>query len=155
MSSPIPWGGGRGVFDPFSQDVWDPLAGFGSLSAWDVGRRDGGDGTTTLARTNVDWRETDNAHIFAAEIPGVRKEEVKVEVEEGNILRISGERSKEQEDKGDTWHRVERRRGQFSRRFRLPENANMEDVKCTLENGVLTVAIPKKEQQAAPRNTSC
>ncbi|URE37847.1 hypothetical protein MUK42_03403 [Musa troglodytarum] len=80
---------------------------------------------------------------------GVRKEEVKVEVEEGNVLRISGERTKAEEDVGDTWHRVERRRGRFMRRFRLPDNANMDEIKCSLENGVLTAAVPKRGQRLA------
>ncbi|RRT35110.1 hypothetical protein B296_00043562 [Ensete ventricosum] len=159
MSTLVPWGGGRGAYDPFALEAWDPFAGFGNWM-WDTGRRGVGDDTTALARTNVDWRETENSHIFTAEIPGVaystwmtgvRKEEVKVEVEEGNILRISGERTKaEEEDVGDTWHRVERRRGRFMRRFRLPDNANMDEIKCSLENGVLTVAVPKKGQQVAP-----
>lgn len=71
MSSLIPWSGSRGVFDPFSLDVWDPFAGFGNW-VWDVGRwqEAAGDDTTAIARTNVDWRETANAHIFTAEIPG-------------------------------------------------------------------------------------
>lgn len=80
---------------------------------------------------------------------GVRKEEVKVEVEDGSILRISGERTKEGEQKGDTWHRAERRRGRFMRRFRLPDNASMDEVKCSLENGVLTVVVPKAEKSSA------
>ena len=53
------------------------------------------------------------------------------------------ERSKE--DKGDKWHRVERSSGQFVRRFRLPENAKTEEVRAALENGVLTVTVPKAE----------
>ncbi|XP_073011307.1 16.9 kDa class I heat shock protein 1-like [Typha latifolia] len=141
MSSLIPWVGGQGAIDPFAADLWDPLGGSSLL--WETGRR--GDDTSTLARTSVDWRETETAHIFTAELPGVRKEEVKVEVEEGNVLRISGERTKVEEDKGDTWHRVERRRGSFSRRFRLPENANMDEIKGSLDHGVLTVTVPKKE----------
>ncbi|GMN60588.1 hypothetical protein TIFTF001_029680 [Ficus carica] len=73
-------------------------------------------------------------------------EEVKVHVEDGNILEISGERTEEEEeDKSDTWHRVERRRGRFTRRFRLLENANLDGIKCSLENGVLTDMVPKKE----------
>lgn len=76
---------------------------------------------------------------------GVRKEEVKVQVEDGNILQISGEKVKEQEDATDKWHRVERQRGGFVRRFTIPENANAEDIRCSLENGVLTVTVPKKQ----------
>jgi HSP20 family protein len=70
---------------------------------------------------------------------------VKVEVEDGNILQISGERNKEEEEKTDTWHRVERSSGKFMRRFRLPENAKTEQIRATMENGVLTVTVPKEE----------
>ena len=77
------------------------------------------------------------------DVPGLKKEEVKVEVEDGGILQISGERSKEQEEKNDKWHRVERSSGKFVRRFRLP--VKVEQVKAAMENGVLTVTVPKEE----------
>ncbi|KAI9195347.1 hypothetical protein LWI28_014047 [Acer negundo] len=51
----------------------------------------------------------------------------------------------EEEDKNDTWHRVERSRGRFSRRFRLPGNVKIDQIKASLENGVLTVTLPKHE----------
>ncbi|KAI3833413.1 hypothetical protein MKW92_013191 [Papaver armeniacum] len=128
------------VFDPFSLDIWDPFQGFpfstGALTS---------QGGSYAAR--IDWKETPEAHIFKADLPGIKKEEVKVEVEEGRVLQISGERSKESEEKNDKWHRVERSSGKFLRRFRLPENAKMEEVKATMENGVLTVCIPKVEQK--------
>ncbi|KAL2548805.1 Heat shock protein 1 [Forsythia ovata] len=56
-----------------------------------------------------------------------------------------GERSKEQEEKNDKWHRVERSSGKFLRRFRMPENAKTDQVKASMENGVLTVIVPKEE----------
>ncbi|KAG7949806.1 hypothetical protein I3843_13G081700, partial [Carya illinoinensis] len=87
------------------------------------------------------------AHVFKADLPGLKKEDVKVEVEEGRILQISGERSKEQEEKNDKWHRIERSKGKFLRRFRLPENAKMDHVKANMENGVLTVTVPKEEEK--------
>ena len=74
---------------------------------------------------------------------------MKVEVEEGRMLQISGERSKEQEEKNDKWHRVERSSGRFLRRFRLLENAKIDEVKACMENGVLTVMVPKEEVKKA------
>ncbi|XAR60570.1 hypothetical protein NMG60_11033997 [Bertholletia excelsa] len=133
------------VFDPFSLDVWDPFDGFfnSALSSVPSSARE----TSQFANMRIDWKETPEAHVFKADLPGLKKEEVKVEVEEGRILQISGERNKEQEEKTDTWHRVERSSGIFLRRFRLPENAKMEEVKASMENGVLTVTVPKVEKK--------
>ncbi|KAL7257621.1 hypothetical protein ACSBR1_003850 [Camellia fascicularis] len=84
--------------------------------------------------------------MFKADLPGL-KEEVTVEIEEDDrVLQISGERNFE-EEKNDTWHRVERSSGRFTRRFRLPENAKMDEVKAAMENGILTVTVPKVESQ--------
>ncbi|XP_047075008.1 17.6 kDa class I heat shock protein 3-like [Lolium rigidum] len=136
----MPWFGGRG--DPFSSDLFDPLGA--SAWPWDAVRR-GGDDATAVARTNVDWHENEKEHIFSAEIPGVRKEDVKVEVEDGNVLKISGQKTREEEHKDDAWNRVERSFGSFMRRFRLPENAKAEGIKCTMQDGVLRVVVPKDE----------
>ncbi|KAE9461126.1 hypothetical protein C3L33_06969, partial [Rhododendron williamsianum] len=78
---------------------------------------------------------------------GVEERRGEVEVEEGKILQISGERSKEQEEKNDKWHRIERSSGRFLRRFRLPDNAKVDQVKASMENGVLTVTVPKEEEK--------
>ncbi|KAH7847696.1 hypothetical protein Vadar_029175 [Vaccinium darrowii] len=97
--------------------------------------------------TPVDWKETTKAHVFVADLPGLKKEDVKVEVSDG-LLQISGERKVEEEDdrkEDNKWHRVERCRGKFSRSFRLPDNAKADEVKASMENGVLTVTVPKQE----------
>ncbi|PUZ41760.1 hypothetical protein GQ55_9G530300 [Panicum hallii var. hallii] len=136
------------VFDPFSLDLWDPFQGFpfGSGSGSSLFPRISSDSdTAAFAGARIDWKETPEAHVFKADVPGLKKEEVKVEVEDGNVLQISGERSKEQEEKNDKWHRVERSSGKFMRRFRLPENAKTEQIKASMENGVLTVTVPKEE----------
>ncbi|XP_038707643.1 17.4 kDa class I heat shock protein-like [Tripterygium wilfordii] len=139
--------GGRrtNVFDPFSLDIWDPLEGFFNSTLTNV--PSSAHETSQFANARIDWKETPEAHIFKADLPGMKKEEVKVEVEEGRILQISGERSKELEEKNDKWHRVERSSGIFMRRFRLPENAKMDHVKANMENGVLTVTVPKEEEK--------
>ncbi|XP_009351164.1 18.2 kDa class I heat shock protein [Pyrus x bretschneideri] len=139
------FGNGRrsNVFDPFSLDIWDPFEGFSTLANIPSSARE----TTAIANTRIDWKETPEAHVFKADLPGIKKEEVKVEVEDGRVLQISGERSREQEDKNDKWHRVERSSGKFIRRFRLPENAKIDQVKAAMENGVLTVTVPKEEEK--------
>ncbi|CAM8911159.1 unnamed protein product [Rhodiola kirilowii] len=130
---PSVFGGRRSsVFDPFSLDVWDPF-------------KDMSKEASAIVNARVDWKETPEAHVFKADLPGLKKEEVIVEVEDGRVLQISGERSKESEEKNDKWHRIERSSGKFVRRFRLPENAKMEEVKASIENGVLTVTVPKEQ----------
>ncbi|KAJ0705172.1 putative small heat shock protein HSP20 [Helianthus annuus] len=132
------------IFDPFSSEIWDPFQGFSSvLSNLPESSRE----TTAIANARIDWKETPEAHVFKADLPGLKKEEVKVEVEDGRVLQISGERSREHEEKNDKWHRVERSSGKFLRRFRLPENAKMDQVKAAMENGVLTVTVPKEEDK--------
>ncbi|GAB4860170.1 hypothetical protein Ancab_011648 [Ancistrocladus abbreviatus] len=133
------------VLDPFSLDVWDPSDGFftSAVANMPSSARD----TAQFANVRMDWKETPEAHVFKADLPGLKKEEVKVEVEDGRILQISGERSREQEDKNDKWHRVERSIGKFLRRFRLPENAKVDHVNATMENGVLIVTVPKAEEK--------
>ncbi|XP_010521904.1 PREDICTED: 17.6 kDa class I heat shock protein 2 [Tarenaya hassleriana] len=126
------------IFDPFSLDMWDPLKDFPFPSS-SLSREN-----SAIASARVDWRETAEAHVFKADLPGMKKEEVKVEIEDDSVLKISGERHVE-EDKSDTWHRVERSSGKFSRRFRLPENVKMDQVRASMENGVLTVTVPKVE----------
>uniref|UniRef100_A0ACD5TQZ5 Uncharacterized protein n=1 Tax=Avena sativa TaxID=4498 RepID=A0ACD5TQZ5_AVESA len=131
------------VFGPFA-DLWvDPFNAFRSIIVPAAASSDSD--TAAFVNARMDWKETPEAHVFKADLPGVKKEEVKVEVEDGNTLVVSGERSREKEDKNDKWHRVERSCGKFVRRFRLPENAKVEEVKAGLENGVLTVTVPKVE----------
>nr|GLL40293.1 18.2 kDa class I heat shock protein-like [Ipomoea trifida]GMD50887.1 18.5 kDa class I heat shock protein-like [Ipomoea batatas] len=142
--------GGRrsNVFDPFSLEIWDPFYDFpfsnAAVSAPEVSGE-----AAQFASARIDWKETPEAHVFTADLPGLKKEEVKVEVEDGRVLQISGERSREQEEKTDTWHRMERSSGRFLRRFRLPENVKMDGIKASMENGVLSVTVPKEEAKKA------
>ncbi|KAK9186267.1 hypothetical protein WN943_026631 [Citrus x changshan-huyou] len=134
------------VFDPFSLDVWD----FSSSSQFPQE-------TSAFVNTRVDWKETPEAHVFKADLPGVKKEEVKVEVEveDDRVLQISGQRKIEKEDRNDTWHRVERSSGAFSRRFRLLENVEVDQIKASMENGVLTVTVPKAEEAKKSNGLMC
>ncbi|CAI9752609.1 unnamed protein product [Fraxinus pennsylvanica] len=106
--------------------------------------------------TPIDWKETPDAHIFMADLPGLSKEDVKVEVSEGRILQISGERkSVEDSDKNtEKWHCVERNRGRsFCRQFRLPENAKVDQLKASMDSGVLTVTVPKEKVKVPVKKT--
>lgn len=147
------------IFDPLSLDRWDPfdrcpflkdiIGGGGSSSGGDVS-------SSGFARLPVDWKETAEAHVIKADIPGVTKEEVRVAAEEGRVLVISVERKDDEEGGGgDTWHRAERRRmrggiRKFGRRLRMPENAKVEEAKAEIVNGVLTVTVPKSEEVKKP-----
>ncbi|XP_025683592.2 18.5 kDa class I heat shock protein-like [Arachis hypogaea] len=92
-----------------------------------------------------------DGHVFLSDLPSLKKDEVKVEVNDGRVLQISGDRHAHDEDHGHKnkkmikWHRVEQCGGKFQRRFRLPENAKVEQVKAHMENGVLVVTVPKQE----------
>ncbi|KAA8548173.1 hypothetical protein F0562_004566 [Nyssa sinensis] len=97
-----------------------------------------------VLNTPVDWKETPEAHVFMVDLPGLKKEDVKVEVDEGRVLKISGERTVEEDDKNAKWHLVERSHDKFLRSFRLPENARVDEVKASMENGVLTVTVAKQ-----------
>ncbi|KAH6821218.1 HSP20-like chaperones superfamily protein [Perilla frutescens var. hirtella] len=97
-----------------------------------------------VANARAGWKETADAHVFEVDVPGLKGEEVKVEVEAGRMLQISGERSNVEGEKNEKWHCEERSSGKFLRRFRLPENAKMEQVTAKMENGVLTVTVPKE-----------
>ena len=140
--------GGRrsNIFDPFSLDLWDPLEGF-PISTTIANNPSSAREISAFANAKIDWKETPQAHVFKVDVPGIKKEEVQVEVEEGRILQIRGERSREKEEKNDKRHRMERSSGKFLRRFRLPENAKTGKIKAAMENGVLTVIVPKEEEK--------
>lgn len=90
----------------------------------------------------VDIGENDKTFVIKAEIPGVRKEDVKVSLDHG-VLTIAGERHEEREEKGWRFHRVERSSGAFLRSFTLPANADSSGLRAHFHEGMLDVEIPK------------
>ena len=111
------------------------------------------DDVAMVSLARVDWRETPDAHEIVIDVPGMRKEDLKIEVEDNRVLRVSGERRRAEEHRGDHWHREERSYGRFWRQFRLPENADLDSVAASLDNGVLAVRFRKlaPEQIKGPR----
>jgi HSP20 family protein len=95
----------------------------------------------------VDIAETDDGYELSAEIPGVRRDELAIEVHDG-VLTLRGEklRSRSAEDGGRRRHWMERSYGPFTRSFRLPADAQADQVSASFEDGVLEVRIPKRPE---------
>lgn len=90
----------------------------------------------------VDITEDDKEYLIKAELPDVKKEDVKVTVENG-VVTITGERKFEKEEKGKKYHRIERAYGTFMRSFTLPEGAAGDKISAEFKDGVLKVHLPK------------
>jgi HSP20 family protein len=105
------------------------------------------DGSKVTLPNERPWRtlpKMTREYLIKAELPEMRKEDVKVTVENG-VLTISGERKFEKEEKKKKYHRVERGFGTFMRSFALPDDADFSKVNAEFKNGVLTVHVPKSE----------
>ena len=104
--------------------------------------------------SDVDWTPSvdifENEHTITikAELPGVEAKDVAVSVD-NNILTLKGQRQAEKEVKKDSYHRMERSYGTFSRSFALPASVDNENVKAEFKNGLLTVSLPKRESAKA------
>ncbi|XP_021770994.1 15.7 kDa heat shock protein, peroxisomal-like [Chenopodium quinoa] len=121
---------GKGLFgEPFRSIIWSPPM----YREWSA--------STAL----LDWFESPNAHFFKINVPGYNKDNVKLEVDEENVLHIKGEGGKEESQGKDiVWHVAERGgKGNFYRQIELPENAKVDQIKAQVENGVLTIVVPK------------
>lgn len=92
----------------------------------------------------VDVKETDNLFILTADIPGLTKKDIKVNVASGK-LSLSGERTYETDQENDNYHYRERRFGTFDRSFKLPDTVDEEKISASFKNGILNVALPKHE----------
>jgi HSP20 family protein len=90
----------------------------------------------------VDITENEKEYLVKADLPEMKKEEIKVNVEDG-VLSISGERKAETEEKSKKFHRIERSYGSFLRSFTLPENADGKKIAAEFKDGVLRVHLPK------------
>ncbi|HZI65864.1 MAG TPA: Hsp20/alpha crystallin family protein [Thermoanaerobaculia bacterium] len=97
----------------------------------------------------VDISEEEDKIRLTAELPGVREDQVSIQME-GGVLTIRGERKFEDEKQGRNFHRVERAYGQFVRSFTLPNNVDREKIRASFSDGLLEIEIPKSEE-ARPR----
>lgn len=141
-------------WDPFSEleQVSDRLNRIFGRS--ELARRAGEAGKDAMTvfdwAPSVDVIETPEEYQIKAELPEVKKEDVKVSVQNG-VLRIEGERKQEKEEKGKKFHRVERSYGSFLRTFTLPENIDDGKTSAEFKDGVLNVRMPKSAE-AKPKS---
>ncbi|PWA88240.1 Alpha crystallin/Hsp20 domain-containing protein [Artemisia annua] len=97
-----------------------------------------------MSATPADVKEYPNAYVFIVDMPGLKSGDIKVQVEDDNVLVISGETKREEEEKeGVKYIRMERRIGKFMRKFSLPEDANIEKISAVCQDGVLNVTVEK------------
>jgi HSP20 family protein len=94
--------------------------------------------------TAFEVRETDDAFLFKADVPGIKAEDIDIQIH-GNRLSISGSREQELDERSnDKFYTYERSYGSFTRVFTLPDNVNTEQIRTSLDNGVLNLVVPKK-----------
>ena len=119
---------------------------------------EGGEGEENSAIATSDWipavdiKETKDAFVLHADVPGVDPKDIEVHMENG-ILTIKGERESEKKEEKEGYKRVERQYGSFYRRFSLPDTADAEKIAAKCKNGVVEITIPKKEA-VQPRKIS-
>lgn len=94
----------------------------------------------------VDIKDEGDKFIILADLPGIDKNDIKVSMEH-HVLTIKGERKEEKKEEKENYSRIERSRGTFYRRFTLPDTADGEKIHAKMQNGVLEIVIPKKENR--------
>lgn len=111
-----------------------------------------GNGAQPLRRwiPPMDLVETDADYVLRADLPGLNKGDVKIELED-TVLTISGERRAEHEDRQEGYYRLERAAGAFARSLTLPEGVEAEGIQASFADGVLEVRIPKPAQRSPQR----
>ncbi|MEZ5509177.1 MAG: Hsp20/alpha crystallin family protein [Gammaproteobacteria bacterium] len=143
MSALRPFGSGLSSLDSFQQLV-DNFFGRGALPSLT-------DSGFNMPATDIS--ENDKEYNISAELPGIKKEDIKVSLNDG-VLSIEAESKSEHEEKGDKQIRTERRYGKFVRRFTLGTNADEKGVVARFEDGILKLTVPKAKEQEAPKPKS-
>ncbi|CAH8270851.1 unnamed protein product [Arabidopsis lyrata] len=97
-----------------------------------------------MAATPADVIEHPDAYVFVVDMPGIKGDEIQVQIESENVLVVSGKRQREsKENEGVKFVRMERRMGKFMRKFQLPENADLDKISAACHDGVLKVTVQK------------
>jgi HSP20 family protein len=133
-------------FDNLFSSTMGPMGAVGSMGALPGPQPLGLWGSEKLSESDwtpaVDVAETNEGYLLNAELPDVKKEDVKLAVQDG-VLTLSGERRAEKEEKGKRYFRVERSYGRFERSFTLPTAVDENKITASFQNGILHVIVPK------------
>ena len=108
------------------------------------------EGVTAFVPT-VNTRESENGYHVDVDLPGVKKEDIKVDLNKG-ILTISGERKTKEEINQEDYYKIETYFGKFSRSFTLPDSADIENIEAKSDNGVLEIFIPKLKDDVSKKS---
>ena len=136
------WGRGRSIFDDLQDEVNRTFDSFWSKAP--TRREDWGVSEGSWS-PRVDIEETDKDVLVTAEIPGMSKEEVKIDIR-NNTLTLSGEKKQEKEIKEKNYYRLERRYGSFQRSFVIPAEIDRDKVKASYKDGILSITLPKTKE---------
>ena len=137
-------------YDPF-RDLRSLQDEVNRLFSTNLSRAFGDEGLTRGAwAPSVDIYENKDQIVIEAELPGMRREDFELTIE-NNVLTLRGERRFEKKDESDNYHRVERAYGAFTRSFTLPQTVSSENATAEYNNGVLRVALQKREEVKARR----
>ena len=131
-----------GGIAPSSVESTDPFRLMRELSAWDPFRTMLALETRSGYLPDIDVKETPEAYVFHADLPGFKEQDVEVSVS-GNRLTMSGRREEEKKNERDKYYSIERNWGSFTRSFTLPEGVDTQKCVADLKNGVLTVNVPR------------
>lgn len=101
---------------------------------------------TSTFTPNINISETDDIVSIEVDIPGMKKEDIQLDIENG-ALSVRGERKNKREEDGRTFHRVETQYGTFERSFQLPDHVDEESVEATYNDGILQIDMKKKEEK--------
>src|SRR4051812_38582257 len=136
--------------DPFQLLMRDPFQLMHDMLVAPLRTLTGLTGRELTWTPSFEIRETDDAFVFRADMPGVRDEDLDISLI-GNQLQITGRRDQEQEQDEGRYHTYERAYGSFTRVFTLPDSADVDKLRAELSNGVLTLSVPKKPGSAPQR----
>lgn len=121
------------VHQPWGRQTWGERGG-GQVTSW---------------QPRCDMVETDEAIVVDVELPGVKHEDVHLEVQ-GDVLHITGERHVTAQCQGRNYHYLEQQYGRFERQLRLPRTVERSAIRADFDNGVLSVTLPKRPEEALP-----